>query len=165
MSTHHNTSTISFCAIPPKTKRKKFDIFEVRQRNCMKVNDIKKLIFNITKLSKWHLKTKNIVHHSAWISKGAYNELDHHIWLRETPQLRLTPHLHSNLKTLSILVISHICCSIHTHSCIKCKSLTHTWYTNVFVIWWDSQIRTETQHGKKCGLVTVSSRNVFVRFF
>jgi len=54
-------------------------MIEARQRNCIKVNDIQKYIFNITKLSKRHPKIKKIVHHSVWIYEGTYNELDHHI--------------------------------------------------------------------------------------
>jgi len=64
----------------------------------MKENDIRKLIFNIKKIkhitSKKIKKNSSSKYHNVHSFEGAYNGLDHHNILRETPQLRLTPHLH-----------------------------------------------------------------------
>jgi len=48
----------------------------------MKANDIQKMIFNIKKLNKWHLKNKGTIHHNL------------HIWLKEISHVRLTSYLH-----------------------------------------------------------------------
>jgi len=46
------------------------------------------------KLNKWLSKTKKKVHHNVVSFGGSYIEFDHHIRLKETTQVSLTPHLH-----------------------------------------------------------------------
>ena len=125
---------------------KEFKIIKVRQRHCIKVNDIKKLKFNIIKLSKWHLKTKKY-HYSVWISDKSYNGLDCHIWIWETSYVRWKPHLHPkpkdiryidhltymlfNIKSRSFTHTWHINISLNIYSYIKCETLTRIWHINI----------------------------------
>jgi len=49
-------------------------------------------LFKIKKLGKWHKKATKVIHCNVHSSERVYNELEHHIWLRESPQKRLTPY-------------------------------------------------------------------------
>jgi len=99
--------------------------------------------------------TKKVKNHNVKSFVEVGNEVNHHIWLIESPQMRISTNMLFNI-----------------YSCIQRRNLTHTLHINisllsewlfVFVTWWDSLIRSEAQHGKKGGLVTVSKRNVFLK--
>jgi len=42
-----------------------------------------------------NISTIKTIHHRVQSYEETYNDLDHYICLRETSQMRLTPHLHS----------------------------------------------------------------------
>jgi len=102
---------------------------------------------------------------SAWV----WIELDHHIWIRESPQIRSIPHF--DPKSLDIMYMGHLTNMLfNIYSCIQRRNLTHTWHINmsllsarlfIFVTWWDSLIKSEAQHGEKGGLVTVLKEGCF----
>jgi hypothetical protein len=56
--------------------------------------NMRKMIMNISTIKR--------IHHRVQSYEEAYNELDHYICLRETSQMRLTPHFY--LKSLDTCI-------------------------------------------------------------